>query len=239
MSGTQREDRGERNEERHEGQRAEEEERDEDELLGRAVVAAELEAHVQGHRVAEQETDRHDADPRFARPGRAGRFPRRQPGTRRPRRPVASVRVVSNLRARRAARLADHLLGQQHQGDRRPDSGQFRPAGRGMHTFGAANLHPGGRLWQKMAGSCMVLGSAWRLKLVGPSRGAPPRLRAMKAAEIRERFLSFFEEREHRRMPSASLVPPLVRPVGAAHHGRACSRSSPTSAARRRRRRRG
>jgi alanyl-tRNA synthetase len=28
------------------------------------------------------------------------------------------------------------------------------------------------------------------------------------AADIRERFLSYFEEREHRRMPSASLVPP-------------------------------
>ena len=30
----------------------------------------------------------------------------------------------------------------------------------------------------------------------------------MKAADIRETFLSFFEERDHRRMPSASLVPP-------------------------------
>jgi len=29
----------------------------------------------------------------------------------------------------------------------------------------------------------------------------------VKAAEIRERYLSFFEERDHRRMPSASLVP--------------------------------
>src|SRR5215216_8034478 len=27
-------------------------------------------------------------------------------------------------------------------------------------------------------------------------------------AEIRERFLSFFEARDHRRLPSASLVPP-------------------------------
>jgi alanyl-tRNA synthetase len=34
----------------------------------------------------------------------------------------------------------------------------------------------------------------------------------MKAAEIRERFLSFFEERGHRRMPSASLVPPSYDP---------------------------
>jgi alanyl-tRNA synthetase len=30
----------------------------------------------------------------------------------------------------------------------------------------------------------------------------------VKAAEIRERFLSFFEERDHLRLPSASLVPP-------------------------------
>jgi alanyl-tRNA synthetase len=32
------------------------------------------------------------------------------------------------------------------------------------------------------------------------------------ASEIRERFLSFFEEREHRRMPSASLVPSVYDP---------------------------
>jgi alanyl-tRNA synthetase len=34
----------------------------------------------------------------------------------------------------------------------------------------------------------------------------------MQAAEIRERFLSFFEERGHRRMPSASLVPSVYDP---------------------------
>jgi alanyl-tRNA synthetase len=34
----------------------------------------------------------------------------------------------------------------------------------------------------------------------------------MKAGEIRERFLSYFEERGHRRMPSASLVPPTYDP---------------------------
>ncbi len=34
----------------------------------------------------------------------------------------------------------------------------------------------------------------------------------MKAAEIRETYLSFFEARDHRRMPSASLVPPTHDP---------------------------
>ena len=42
--------------------------------------------------------------------------------------------------------------------------------------------------------------------------GTRPRLRGVKAAEIRERFLSFFEERGHRRMPSASLVPSTYDP---------------------------
>src|SRR3954452_18624310 len=34
----------------------------------------------------------------------------------------------------------------------------------------------------------------------------------MTAGDIRERFLSYFEERDHRRMPSASLVPPTYDP---------------------------
>src|SRR4051812_37370410 len=34
----------------------------------------------------------------------------------------------------------------------------------------------------------------------------------MDAGEVRERFLSYFEERDHRRMPSASLVPPTYDP---------------------------
>jgi alanyl-tRNA synthetase len=36
--------------------------------------------------------------------------------------------------------------------------------------------------------------------------------KAMQAAEIRERFLSFFEEQEHLRLQSASLVPPVHDP---------------------------
>ena len=39
-----------------------------------------------------------------------------------------------------------------------------------------------------------------------------PRLRRVRADEIRERFLSFFEERGHLRIPSASLVPPTYDP---------------------------
>ncbi len=35
----------------------------------------------------------------------------------------------------------------------------------------------------------------------------------MKAADIREQFLTFFEERDHRRMPSASLVPASYDPT--------------------------
>ena len=38
------------------------------------------------------------------------------------------------------------------------------------------------------------------------------RLPAMKAAEIRERYLAFFEERGHLRLPSASLVPSVHDP---------------------------
>src|SRR5881275_2472936 len=34
----------------------------------------------------------------------------------------------------------------------------------------------------------------------------------MKAGEIREKYLSYFEERDHRRMPSASLVPSTYDP---------------------------
>jgi alanyl-tRNA synthetase len=44
------------------------------------------------------------------------------------------------------------------------------------------------------------------------TRGGFPRLPAVKAADIRERYLSFFEEQGHRRMPSASLVPASYDP---------------------------
>jgi len=58
------------------------------------------------------------------------------------------------------------------------------------------------------------------LLLQSRSRGPPsapepaglPRLHAVKAAEIRERYLSFFEARGHRRMPSAPLVPASFDP---------------------------
>jgi hypothetical protein len=41
-----------------------------------------------------------------------------------------------------------------------------------------------------------------------PFLRVPPRLPiSMNAAQIREQFLSFFEERGHLRVPSASLVP--------------------------------
>src|SRR3712207_3905987 len=43
----------------------------------------------------------------------------------------------------------------------------------------------------------------------GISRGYTGRV---KAADLRERYLTFFEGRDHRRMPSASLVPPTYDP---------------------------
>ena len=45
-----------------------------------------------------------------------------------------------------------------------------------------------------------------------PEAARVPRLHAVKAAEIRERYLSFFEEREHLRVPSAPLVPASYDP---------------------------
>jgi alanyl-tRNA synthetase len=66
-----------------------------------------------------------------------------------------------------------------------------------MHTFGDRSSILAARLLQ-----------AWAK--IAPTR--LHKLRKMKAAEIRERFLSFFEERGHLRMPSASLVPPSYDP---------------------------
>ncbi len=45
-----------------------------------------------------------------------------------------------------------------------------------------------------------------------PEAARLPRLHAVKAADIRERYLSFFEQRGHRRMPSAPLVPASYDP---------------------------
>ena len=47
-----------------------------------------------------------------------------------------------------------------------------------------------------------------------------PRLRAVRAAEIRETFLRFFEERDHLRVPLGLAGAALLRSVGPAHHRR-------------------
>jgi len=46
-----------------------------------------------------------------------------------------------------------------------------------------------------------------------PDAIAAPRLPRMRTTDIRERFLAFFEEREHRRVASASLVPASYDPT--------------------------
>ncbi len=51
-----------------------------------------------------------------------------------------------------------------------------------------------------------------RFRVVVLQDGSRRRLISVKAAEIRERYLSFFEARDHRRMPSASLVPASYDP---------------------------
>jgi alanyl-tRNA synthetase len=57
-----------------------------------------------------------------------------------------------------------------------------------------------------------VLQAAGRRHPSAPEAARVLRIQSVKAAEIRERYLSFFEAREHRRMPSASLVPASYDP---------------------------
>ena len=237
--GYEREDRGGRNEERHEGQRAKEEERDEDELLRAAVVAGELEAHVQGHRVAEQETDRHDGihaslvrdEQGYARGDNQEREGR-----------DAGGQSFARLQPPRTSRprLADQLLGQQHQGDRRPIPGISN--GRGGECTPSGSKPPSRR--QALARKWTEV--AWFLGLRG---GRNSVVRPDEA--LRLDSSSHEGRRDPRALPvvlrgaraparavglaraAAPTTPPCCSPR------RACSRSSPTSAARRSRRRSG
>jgi alanyl-tRNA synthetase len=90
-----------------------------------------------------------------------------------------------------------------------------------MHRFRAETLHVfyNGDLVRDpiCSGNCQMLRYTpnWLRVLHERARTGPAapeaalvlRLHRVKAAEIRERYLSFFEARDHRRMPSASLVP--------------------------------
>ncbi len=58
----------------------------------------------------------------------------------------------------------------------------------------------------------------------------------MNSEQIRETYLSFFEQHEHLREPSASLIPAADRHLDAPHRRRHAAVSSPTSWGRRRRR---
>jgi alanyl-tRNA synthetase len=59
----------------------------------------------------------------------------------------------------------------------------------------------------------LVLHDGSRLATAAPEAAQVSRLSEVKAAEIRERYLSFFEARDHRRMPSAPLVPASFDPT--------------------------
>src|SRR5688500_3421336 len=73
-----------------------------------------------------------------------------------------------------------------------------------MHTF----------VVQTSNGSAAFGGLRPEVARIGPLATGFARLdsSAMKAAEIREQFLSFFEARDHLRLPSASLVPSVHAP---------------------------
>ena len=133
-------------------------------------------------------------------------------------RPPSLARVH---RARAAlARLSDELLGQQHL---LRIVGVFRATSRACmgnaHVWGAKLHQPGrvlhgtGRKLQAWSACCAIIcGGARALVHVGRRLGLLDSS-AMKAAEIRERFLSFFEGSGHLRMPSASLVPQRYDPT--------------------------
>ena len=83
--------------------------------------------------------------------------------------------------------------------------GVTRGGARAMHTFGGqTSIGPAQALARIRPELARIGRSARQLARLDSS--------AMKAAEIREQFLSFFEERGHLRLPSASLVPSVHDP---------------------------
>jgi hypothetical protein len=89
-------------------------------------------------------------------------------------------------------------------GRRRAPRARERGAGRAgrAHRSRAARVPVRGRRGRRLRHHRLSLAPPR-----GPSGRRTLRSRAMTSDEIRERYLSFFEERGHKRMPSASLVP--------------------------------